>query len=163
MNKLWILDSELDILICEADKWFPLETGGLLLGYIADNSEIIVTKITTSGPNSIHKKYKYFPDDVYDQEAVEKIFYDSKSIYNYLGDWHTHPNGTGFLSGDDKKTMRIISKSEEAILASPSMLILFGNKSSWKLCAYNLIKSKRKWLGLGYKYNNLQIKRGRRD
>ena len=152
MSSLWLENNNFKLITVEADKWFPLETGGLLIGYRADNGEIVITDITVAGPNAIHKKSQFIPDYDFDQNVVEEAFHRTGGICNYLGDWHTHPNGNGFLSWPDKRTMRSISQSTEAYLSSPTMGILFGKSGSWELAAHELSKGASKWL-LGRRYN----------
>lgn len=158
MTLLWFSNKDLELVVKEANKWYPLETGGLLLGYKADNGEIVVTNVTVSGPEAIHRETQFVPDYSYDQSAVEKIFNSTNGVSNYLGDWHTHPNGNGCLSRCDKRAMRTVSKSQGAFLPSPVMGILFGGNSGWRLNMHGLSKEHNRWLP-SYRYNfySLQV------
>ena len=64
MNSLWLCDRALEVIKKEANNWFPLETGGLLLGYRADNGDVVVKSASVAGPESIHRKKSFTPDEL---------------------------------------------------------------------------------------------------
>ncbi|MDT8389183.1 MAG: Mov34/MPN/PAD-1 family protein [Lentisphaeria bacterium] len=102
-----------------------LETGGLLAGYFsADNSEVVVTKIVTAGPNAVHGIYSYVPDYEADREAIGKIYDETDGLESYLGDWHSHPIGGAYLSWRDRRALKNIARFEGNFVESPVMLII---------------------------------------
>lgn len=41
----------------------PWETGGMLMGYVADNGDYVVTQLIGPGPNAKHSRYRFLPDN----------------------------------------------------------------------------------------------------
>lgn len=119
----------------------PLETGGLLLGYWADASNIVVTQMTTAGPKAKHLLTSYLPDDEYDRQAVEQIYGRSRGIETYLGDWHTHPGGICRLSSTDRAVLRLVAFDDLAANPRPIMAIFSGRGSRWNVACW--CKSRR--------------------
>ncbi|WP_410708008.1 Mov34/MPN/PAD-1 family protein [Bradyrhizobium sp. BWA-3-5] len=100
-------------LIEEADRRYPLETGGALIGYCGDAVTAVVTQFVGPGPASDHQSYSYQHDHVW--EASQFHYRQSDRSHVYIGDWHTHPDATsGELSGTDRRAMRRVIESREA-------------------------------------------------
>lgn len=51
----------------------------------------------------------------------------------YLGDWHTHPNGSPALSRKDLRTLRRIARHPAARISQPVMAVLAGGPAAWHL------------------------------
>lgn len=125
---------------CLASEKYPLETGGILVGY-ADSSggnDVVVAAICGPGPKAHHTKITFEPDHEYQAEAIAKLYRASKGVNTYLGDWHTHPQSAPDLSRRDKKTLKHIAAHREARISEPVMAIL-GKSSPWILKAWRLI------------------------
>src|SRR3546814_7384631 len=54
----------------------------------------------------------------------------------YLGDWHTHPDGTDVLSRADKATLRRIARTPDARAPRPVMLIANGEPEQWRIAGF---------------------------
>jgi integrative and conjugative element protein (TIGR02256 family) len=108
----------------------PLETGGVLLGYWVNETSLVVTAIIGPGPEAKHTSNNFLPDAEYHDKAIQEHFLASECRETYLGDWHTHPSGTAYMSSTDKKTLDRIANSEAAHAATPVMLIL-GESEDW--------------------------------
>ncbi|MBR0236685.1 MAG: Mov34/MPN/PAD-1 family protein [Thermoguttaceae bacterium] len=82
----------------------PVETGGILLGYILDNGFWIVTEAIPPGKESINQ-YAYFE---YDTEFVNyvanRVAIQYKIPPQVLGLWHRHPGHMDTFSGTDDGT-----------------------------------------------------------
>lgn len=121
-------------IVAEADRMQPLETGGILLGYRAEEGrEFVVTHIVGPGPKAIHKRARFVPDHHYQFAEITRLYaeqprWESHAL-TYLGDWHTHPGNFSYLSGQDKATLRLIAVTKSARAPEPVMLIL-GQSSS---------------------------------
>src|SRR5688500_572542 len=103
ITKVWVPRSILDSMTEEANRWLPLETGGMLLGYWSDDrSEAVITEVTGPGPKGAHSKTEFIPDDQYQDRMIDEIYARSGRRYRYLGDWHTHPLGEESLSYKDR-------------------------------------------------------------
>ena len=122
-----------------ANERYPLETGGVLIGYVGDNSrdEVVVTAVTGPGPKASHAAHSFKPDHEYQVEEIARHYRRSNRLFTYLGDWHTHPDSVAALSRRDKKTLKHIASHREARLERPTMAIL-GEGPSWMLMAWRL-------------------------
>lgn len=121
----------------EADRIAPLETGGLLMGFV-DRDMARITDAVGPGPNAIHRRNGFLPDATYHENEVARIYRTSGRLHTYLGDWHTHPGGQPALSRVDRRTMRKIARSAEARAPSPLMLVASGGPI-WQLTAWQLV------------------------
>lgn len=104
-RRLWFAESALKFMRQLVVEYYPNETGGMLLGYQAENGEIVITSVIGPGPKGIHKPYSFVPDAAFQQSQLEARFFQSNGHETYLGDWHTHPHGTYRLSTTDKKNI----------------------------------------------------------
>lgn len=130
-NKIiYIQDSIIDEMNNLANNHYPLEVGGVLIGYI-NNDKVVVTDIVGPGPKAKHKRNSFLPDYKYQEEKIKKIYKQSDRTKVYIGDWHTHPNGSNELSGSDIKVLENISGYSKAKLPFPNMAILSGKNEKW--------------------------------
>lgn len=130
---LWIQKSTYTQMCSLGDQSFPLETGGMLLGYIADNGDVVVTSIIGPGPDAIHNRYGFSPDAEYQQMELTSHYLHTNGQETYLGDWHTHPLGSTTLSRLDKRTLARISRTPSSGIPKPIMGILCGGNSDWAI------------------------------
>jgi integrative and conjugative element protein (TIGR02256 family) len=108
----------------------PDESGGVLMGYPdrADHDLIMVIAQIGPGPNALHRRRRFEPDADWQRDEVARCYEQSGRIATYLGDWHSHPGGSARPSRLDRKTARSISRSDEARLPRPLMVILGGSE-----------------------------------
>lgn len=128
----WIDVRALDELFRESARAFPLETGGVLMGYQV-GGDTVVTTIVGPGPAAQHRRTSYLPDHEYQELEIARIYRDSGRVFTYLGDWHTHPNGGLRLSATDTSTLKTISAHAAARLHRPVMMIAVGRNDDWKI------------------------------
>ncbi len=119
----------------EADRAFPDETGGLLLGYRAAQGDVIVTQMTGPGPQALHRPKSFVPDAPWQAANLAQRYADSGGYLEYLGDWHTHPDGQAVLSRPDRRTLYRIAAHVAARCPDPVMIILAG-RGPWHLAAF---------------------------
>lgn len=124
-----------------ADEYFPLEVGGILAGYLS-NESAVVTDIVGPGPLAQHRRETFLPDHSYQTEEMHRIFWESKGRASYLGDWHTHPQGPPDLSSLDIRTMRTIAESPEARCPNPVMILLAQAQIDWMTRAFCLANAR---------------------
>jgi integrative and conjugative element protein (TIGR02256 family) len=130
--RAWLPSGILDSLISEADRQYPLETGGVLVGYWGNADDVIVTASVGPGPASVHDRYSYRHDHVWEASQIALHYELSGRSEVYIGDWHTHPNASsGSLSMTDRRSIRRVIKSREARVSRPLMGILFGAPGNW--------------------------------
>lgn len=129
---VWLSSQALSSLTDEADRRYPLETGGVLVGYWSDANAAVVTDFVGPGPASVHRRYSYEHDHVWEADEIASHYNRSDRSHVYIGDWHTHPNATsGNLSGTDRRSIRRVIEFREARAAHPLMLVLFGRPRKW--------------------------------
>lgn len=107
----------------------PNETGGVLIGafdlsrkylYIVDQIEAPNDSI--SSPTSFIRGCKGLEEHL---KAIERVVLDN--LY-YIGEWHSHPNSSTQMSGDDKILMSAITEYNRE-LCRPSCMIIAGSST----------------------------------
>lgn len=102
-----------------------LETGGLLLGYWGEKSkEPVITDIVGPGPKAVHEETHFEPDYDFQEVELNSAYQCSGRKLTYLGDWHTHPKGSGELSDKDIATMARIAEFRKSRTPVPLMLVV---------------------------------------
>lgn len=118
---LVIDDALIDAISEQAISSYPNETGGFLVGKYSDNCReafvngIIIPPRIKSGPASYQRM----------TDGMEKIWddlYEEGQIY--LGEWHSHPNGSASYSYVDKQAMINIANCDKVVIDHPIMLII---------------------------------------
>jgi len=131
--KIWLANKHIEKLNKFANDSFPLETGGVLMGYRSETGDYVVTHIVGPGLNAKHFPYKFLPDHEYQIKAIQDIFNETNHKSDYLGDWHTHPTGSCKMSWRDNKTLKNIAC--ETLQYPPIMMIGSQSNNSWKYSA----------------------------
>lgn len=131
----WINKAHIDAIIEEFILWTPKETGGIIMGYSIKN-QFWITNIVGPGPNAKHEYLSFAPDNDYHEKEMARIYQSSNRIHTYIGDWHTHPDNSAYLSDRDKKTMKNISGNKPSRLKEPLMLIFGTSPIEIKLWMY---------------------------
>lgn len=135
---IWIAERVLSSMKHEAIARAPLETGGVLLGYWAlESGEPVVTHCVGPGPEAVHKEVSFEPDYAYQSAEIEQLYEISRRTLHYLGDWHSHPNGSGYLSQKDHATFLRIARHKEARAKRPIMVVL-AEIEDWSLHSWQL-------------------------
>lgn len=137
---------------------FPVETGGMLLGYVADDGQAVVTAIIGPGANARHSEDKFVPDADYQQAELSAHYFRTGGRETYLGDWHTHPEGCAALSRKDEKTLARIALTLSSRTAYPLMLILAGGKQHWEIEVVRFLRRERRFFFYNYEYEQLALK-----
>ena len=125
-------------MVREAKHFLPLETGGILLGW-RHNGDLIVMGIIGPGPLAKHKRRSFRPDHGWQMGELQQAFEASAGDLDYLGDWHTHPDGPALMSAADRRTLRRIVRT----VSSPRMVIAGSEGSDVAICAWRL--GQRRW------------------
>ncbi len=133
-----------------ADNHFPLETGGLLVGYQNKQQRLtVIADIIGPGQEAKHYRYSFIPDYDYQEYQLSEAYKQSGRTLTYLGDWHSHPLGNHVLSSHDSGTLQSIADFPMARMPFPFMAILAGSKRSWKIKFWQL--KYNKILGINFK------------
>lgn len=120
--KLVIDSAVIDKIKDTGTKKYPNEFGGFLLGkYSDDLSTLIITSFL------LPKKYTGHPMSFErSTDGLHKLLKElfiSKQEY-YVGEWHTHPNGSTGYSSTDFNAMKAIAECETVNINNPVLLIL---------------------------------------
>lgn len=132
---LWIAELDVMAMQREAQAFAPKETGGVLVGYRARNTEMVVTAVVGPGPNATHELERFIPDTTYQQDEISRLYADSGRMVEYLGDWHSHPGHNTQLSPQDVRTLRSIAAAPQARQPEPIMVIL-GPRVPWAFAVW---------------------------
>jgi integrative and conjugative element protein (TIGR02256 family) len=120
----------------EASAMAPSESGGVLLGYwVHPRTEVVITDAVGPGPSAVHGAKDFLPDHEYQEREIAKRYEVSGRQISYLGDWHSHPGGTGSLSPSDEKTLRRIAEAPAARSPMPLMAVLAGGEP-WQIAVW---------------------------
>jgi integrative and conjugative element protein (TIGR02256 family) len=141
----WLPKELLAEMATEASKWSPLETGGVLMGYISASNEVVVTAIVHAGLTAKRTRTSFRPDPQFQDDGIATRYEASGRQDRYLGDWHTHPGGSPRMSWRDCRTLQNIAEYGPARIANPVMAILHGN--DWKVAAWQF--SRKTFLAYG--------------
>jgi len=105
------------------------ESGGILLGYIYSNYVEIIKIITPSKLDSFGRFF-FIRSKERAQRKIDKYWYKSKGILNYVGEWHTHSTINPIPSETDKES---IKKTFEMTILDINFLytIIVGQKNTY--------------------------------
>lgn len=131
MTALWIEEQALHEMTTEACRAYPQETGGVLVGYALEGQQPVVLAVIGPGPAAVHRRDRFHPDHVWQCKQLDELYERSRRGLVYLGDWHTHPDGSPQMSWLDKRTIRAIARHAPAECSQPLMLIGGGSPGHW--------------------------------
>lgn len=98
-QKSWevrVLSNVVDLMQSEARHYAPLENGGTLYGTINTlMRRIIVTRAEEVPPDSVRARGQFIHGTFGLRERVRKIERRSNGMIEFLGTWHSHPEGGG--------------------------------------------------------------------
>lgn len=129
-TRIWIAATALTAMEAEGKRRCPLETGGILVGYRATDSQVI-TEVIGPGPLAIRTEVSFLADHLFQCDQLDMRFRQSGGTLIYLGDWHTHPDGAPGMSALDQKTLRHICGHGPARCLNPVMIIGGGGPDKW--------------------------------
>jgi integrative and conjugative element protein (TIGR02256 family) len=112
------------------------------MGYTTEG-QVVVTNLIGPGPDATHREAFFQPDAAYQLAEIERQYHDSGRMITYLGDWHTHPRATGYLSTTDRHALRVIAEAPDSQQRSPLMAILAGGHP-WVLTTW---RYRQAWFG----------------
>ena len=135
--KSWFSEPVIRSLLVEADRIFPLETGGVMMGYWSESKdEVVICHTSGPGPRAIHTEHSFIPDYDYQESEIARLYEESGRVHTYLGDWHTHPHEAVYLSPKDERALRKVASFSEARAPMPIMAILGGGDLEWYIGAW---------------------------
>jgi integrative and conjugative element protein (TIGR02256 family) len=75
----------------ESTQKLPIEIGGILVRRYDGSFADIVHAV---GPGTLaqHSTSRFTRDGTYAQEQLDALYVASEGVYDYLGEWHSHPS-----------------------------------------------------------------------
>ena len=137
MKAIWIRSDLYEEIIGAVKTFLPYETGGILLGYIDVQVNLVVTKIVGPGPEAVHQENYFLPDGTFQQKEINKTFEETEGETTYLGDWHSHPYKKPYLSAVDLNTLQKIAIHKTSGTNEPVFLIVGTNPLRLKCWQYS--------------------------
>lgn len=117
---------------------YPKEFGGIVSGIRLNN---IWTIIDFQVPLKYDNSTNGFTRDAGTLNIyLESAFNESRGQVEYLGEWHSHPNGTTKYSDNDRKSMMEIAEDINIKNDSPLLLIIGNSKKSFKYSLFQYIE-----------------------
>lgn len=110
----------LDDIRRKAVSCWPNEAGGLLVGWIDDGKVAHVGK-QLAPAKEVATRTSYFRE-VAGMDELWKELYQQGLIY--LGEWHSHPNGSAKYSAIDHDAIKRVFEDDGVVLSKPLMLIV---------------------------------------
>ena len=99
------------------------------MGYsIVENDRYhwVVTSVTGPGKKARHSRYRFAPEDKFHIQEAKRHYYHTGGTEYYLGDWHTHPNGSCVTSILDRLTLYRNARRADHLQFRSLMLIIGG-------------------------------------
>lgn len=119
----------------QLDEWrkrdLPNETGGVLIGGVdRDRKTVHIVLALDSPPDSIQWPDCYIRGVEGLKKRCQEIGIMTMSQLEYIGEWHSHPDGAGTRpSQDDRKVHAWIARYAEAEGRPPLMLIMGADRA----------------------------------
>lgn len=121
---------------------FPNEFGGFLMGYYSTDfktltiTDTILPKIYQGSPCLFQRSSKGV-------DSLFEDYYKKEPRQYYIGEWHTHPNGSTHYSQIDRQAMMSIANCATVNITNPILLIISTNRSSINGFQLYLYKDKK--------------------
>jgi integrative and conjugative element protein (TIGR02256 family) len=111
------------------------ETGGILLGYFDYKIKALyLVEALAAPPDSKEEKVSFIRGKSGMPEMLTECFHRTANIVQYIGEWHSHPDGVSpTQSSDDVNLLKHLSESMAPEGASPVIAIV-GERSINFLC-----------------------------
>lgn len=132
---IWLGRATAEMMIAQANTFFPLETGGVLLGWRHGEDRVIVD-VVGAGPKSLHGRHAFIPDHAWQVAQIDEAFRKTAGDLDYLGDWHSHPGGFAVMSPEDRSTLKRISRR----VPHPIMVIAAGKDVNWTFAGWMQVR-----------------------
>ena len=136
LKQVWVHEAVVTGIRDDVNRYYPLESGGVLLGYLS-SADAVITGFADGGPCAIRNRNSFIPDQQYHIDSVARVYQASGYQTIYLGDWHSHPDGPLALSWRDRRTLRRIATYGEARIPTPLVMII-GGKGDWILAVWTV-------------------------
>lgn len=111
-------DKAYNAIIRESFAKHPVETGGILLGYILDNGLWIVMEVIPPGINGVFQTAYFEYDQAFVNYLGTSVANQYKESLQVLGLWHRHPGSMDYFSStDDGTNAEFASKNPYGVIS----------------------------------------------
>lgn len=115
------------------NKMYPKECGGVLIGSYDKTLKEAKIKDIYFSKDSVFKSGSLSREAKGANIYLKLIWRLSCASKYFIGEWHTHPNGSYIPSSEDDIAMYKIAMEENCQCSRPILIILNGNKSKgWR-------------------------------
>tara|TARA_R110001583_G_scaffold178502_3_gene334466 strand:+ start:1434 stop:1886 length:453 start_codon:yes stop_codon:yes gene_type:complete len=139
MNKIKFSEKVLISFLSQIEKFGMIETGGILLGFIK-NDTIYIEVASKPGENAIHEEYYFKADSDYVNMIIDMEYANSDGKIKYLGEWHTHPEYIPTPSELDLISLSEITTSKGDFCIMVILGSLNFNLTDFNNCSTHIIK-----------------------
>jgi integrative and conjugative element protein (TIGR02256 family) len=122
-----IRDDLLAEMVRHGRKFYPKEYGGILVGRYSENNTVVMIEEIVLPLNYKASAFSFERGTKGLRDALLKHF-KSNPILVYVGEWHTHPNGSTIPSITDTDALKKIAKHESVFIENPVLVIIALNK-----------------------------------
>jgi len=123
---LLVPEKLLQLLVEYGNNNYPNEIGGFLIGYYSNDLNTL--HITDSLlPQKFNSLSRLFERSTFGIRNILLNLFNTKKQF-YVGEWHTHPNGTTQFSNTDLNAMTEIQNHKTVHIKNPILLIISINK-----------------------------------
>lgn len=116
------------------------EAGGILIGREnIDSGNLIIEYATEPYKEDKRTRYSFIRKDKTHIEFFNKLYNETRNIYCYIGEWHTHPEKNPSYSTIDIKNWRKIANSNSNNKEKVYYHLIVGEDaiSIWEYCLLN--------------------------
>jgi len=127
-----------------ASEHYPKEFGGIFTGFRNEKDVTIVDfEIPSKFESSDHQFVRHTESL---NEYLKGIYERSSGRMEYLGEWHSHPNGSADYSSNDLKSMLNISRDPKVKIKTPILMILSLTRRANSYKLYQIQKENIFWM-----------------
>lgn len=101
---------------------YPNECGGVFVGKVKENIAIIEEMMVPKRFRSTPVFFSRIAGMI--NKWLVQIFKKSRGETIYLGEWHSHPNGSPYPSSTDFNTMKKIALNTDVRIETPLLLLV---------------------------------------
>ncbi|MCA6968408.1 Mov34/MPN/PAD-1 family protein [Pectobacterium carotovorum] len=106
-------------------NYISKEAAGVLIGE-RRGIHLVITDLSEPGTDDIRHRYSVDRRGSHHQDKVDLAFVQSQGTYQYLGEWHSHPEDKPIPSYKDRQSWERHLDAHE-----PMVLIIVGRKELW--------------------------------
>jgi proteasome lid subunit RPN8/RPN11 len=134
--RLTIENTVLETINHLALEYYPNEFGGCFIGSYIDNFQEVVISDIIIPEKFKNSKMSFTPDHKDLSKKLEEINSIYEGKLEYLGDWHTHPNGSNMFSGSDFNSIKDVAYSTFVKIKNPILMIAAFNNEHFEPAFY---------------------------